>query len=717
MTAHAEMTYIDEPGLPYWLRRLSLIAQGDQPGALVDVAELLGHATRSRGIVLWESPSSADSDDLSVLTAWLHPSVPRMRAIPSTADAVTREADVRRTLALSNPNGGSLLGLLVDAALPLEYADGSRGVLTLCGSGGLTGGAFDTAAELLTILPAVLAVRRERKTLALVNAANDIMHEADIESGTQPLPRQELQAYFNQICARLSESMYGADVSLYLRECDADASCAYFAGWPAATTNARTAPIVVSGPRPCSPQPGVALIEELLTNGTHVWGVLRCESASGPPAYFTHTDLTILRPVAAQLARYWANWLNRRALFEENQSWRHLANGITEFNQILTQALRQDDAKDRQPQVAAAALRVASSVVPTSTGAAVYVAAAGGKKERPSLQLASATGDHGVSEAGRAQAEHAYRSRKRTVGHVPNADDADGWIVSAPIRVGQQAYGALIAEGPGSEPPANSAQVYDILSDQLGLYRHLAHTMDALKTVQNEQADAMEDLKHQLVSPLRAATDRTDLVLRLGRFDRRTQYELEATRGLCRKASRVAMSAGVFATLSKGQLPEPRKERLGAGDLRRMLIAAAADCQTLSNPEMGRRFTVNRQSLDTLDKRLVQADSSFLQQCVGNLFDNADKYSYPNTEVTISATVTDHELAINVISTGVPVRSDDRRRCLERNWRGPEARNSTGEGSGIGLWIVDHLMRSMNGRVELHPDNDTLCVALILPTT
>ena len=106
-----------------------------------------------------------------------------------------------------------------------------------------------------------------------------------------------------------------------------------------------------------------------------------------------------------------------------------------------------------------------------------------------------------------------------------------------------------------------------------------------------------------------------------------------------------------------------------------MLIAAAADCQILSDPDLRRRFTVDRAIGGRPGPALVHADSSFLQQCVGNLLDNADKYSYPQTEVILWPRSTDQQFAIKVVSTGVPLPLDDRPRCLERNWRGEAARN------------------------------------------
>ncbi|HEY5787571.1 MAG TPA: ATP-binding protein, partial [Microlunatus sp.] len=675
------------------LRKLTEVALGSRPGTLAEVAAVLGRATRSRGVVLWEAPeTAAATDELSVLCAWRATNTPGLaeEAPPIdpgyTVDPITQEAYVRRTLALPGTNGGNLVGLVVDAALPFTYADGSRGVLTLCGAGGLDDAAFDETAELLEVVPQVLAVRRERLTLGLVNACGDILHAADVESGSEPLPRQRLVGYFTTVCERLSEAMQEAEVALFLEEPGCEGRYDHFAGWPIAASGAH--PPSVAEADGCRHQlrPGERSIDQRLMSGTHTWGILRCTRPAGLPDYFTHSDLSLLRPVAAQLARHWATWLNRRALSEENRSWWALASGITEFNKVLADALRGAESTTAdQPTVAEAALRVASTVVPAASGAAVFSAAPAGKRKSPSLVVTAQSGLSDHLRTRHDQATRAYGSGvQRISSGSTDATGAERWMVSTPIRVGNQAYGTLTAEGIGAEPPANSAQVYEILSDQLGLYRHLERTMSQLKAAQRElnanlnaQAEVMEDLKHQLVSPLRAATDRTDLVIRQGQFDRRTQRELAAARGLCRKASRVAMSAGVFAALSKGERPTARSELLGAGDLQRMLVAGADDCRILSNPEMRRSFEVDRASLSGIGRTLVHADSSFLQQCVGNLLDNADKYSYPETEVRVAVAApigADRHLRITVTSTGLPLLVEDRIRCLERSWRGSAAR-------------------------------------------
>ena len=175
------------------------------------------------------------------------------------------------------------------------------------------------------------------------------------------------------------------------------------------------------------------------------------------------------------------------------------------------------------------------------------------------------------------------------------------------------------------------------------------------------------------------------------------------------------MSAAVFAALSKGAAPRPRFELLSVDDLLRLLISGADDAQLLSNPRRRIRFEVEREGIRILNRRLIQADRSFVEQCVGNLLDNAAKYSYEDTAVRIHGSVDDEGFAVRVTSTGLPVDPADAKLCLRRNWRGSVARTTTGEGSGLGLWIVDHLMRSMKGAVRVQPVQDTTTVLLTFP--
>lgn len=705
-------------------------------GTVGDLVRVVARATGSRGAVLWEAPDELRGDlALSVLALWVGDLSPDSVRRAVAADPITELALGKQSLVVPEDVGGTpalLYGEPVTAAVPIDYADGYRGVLTLLGGDEFSADAFDIAVELVEILPELCSAVRERQTLALVNACNTILHDADIESPGRPLSRERLGEHLSEVCDLVAEALHCAEVSIFLEEPDdresdyrllaasAGACCSSHAEAVEPVDSVRSG--LAAGDEP--------LMEVRLVRGGTASGLLRCRGSSGPPHHFTTSDFALLRPIAAQVSRYWRNWLQWRAIRDENDSWRGLAAGMTSFNKLIAEKLG-GGGRDRRhaQQVSEVAVQIVREVVPESTGATVFRATetadgALGLVPEASAGAGSRTAAIPVSRG----AVRVLRSRMQY--STTDADELSaervaagcGWLLRTPIHVGEQVYGVLEAVGPDARLPANSAQVHEIIADQIGLHRHLQDTLghlhDArrrLEVSRRTEAEAMEDLKHQLVSPLRTAANRTELVLTSRRFDPRAERQLKAIRGLCRKASRVAMSAGVFATLSKGELPAPKLEPFSVGDMLPTLIAAADDAQVLGDPRRGIIFDVERETFRGLERRHVDVDASFLQQCVGNILDNAAKYAYRDTRVRIDADVTTTSLTIAVTSTGVPLTAHDVERCLQRNWRGDVARSTTGEGSGLGLWIVDNLVRAMRGHVIVEADADRTIVRLALP--
>ena len=66
-------------------------------------------------------------------------------------------------------------------------------------------------------------------------------------------------------------------------------------------------------------------------------------------------------------------------------------------------------------------------------------------------------------------------------------------------------------------------------------------------------------------------------------------------------------------------------------------------------------------------------------------------------------------------STGTPLRPAELPHVVAGGRRGDMARSTTGEGSGLGLWIVDHLTRAMGGRLVVDARADLTTVRLLLP--
>jgi signal transduction histidine kinase len=710
-----------------WLRELQHTAsQQHSLRGLNRLVEVIGVAAGCTGAVLWEETDRpAGSPALAVLAQW-----PRGGA--RRCDATTLSAFRTGTLALpaestpaqlaaANGNGGPPVGTnQVIGALPVELADGSRGVLSLTGPARLSEAAFDIAADLLDVLPELRDVLHDRQALHLVRECQRVLHEVDLASPHEPLPPERLAEHLAGLCRSVAGVLECAEVSLYLREYPGQEQVPLLAS----TSRQRTGFVQLGRPT------RGRTLDVPLFSGDRAWGLIRCAGAYEPPLWFTRTDEDSLAPVADQLARYWSTWLHRRAISAENLSWQRLAEGITRFNQLISQELARGTPHDEV--IDEIALKTVLDVVPECGRVDIW--------QRPRrgsalVHRASRTAHGELDEAGAALpppvAELLARVYRRatpvattdaTLLNPAGTRQGYGFLVGIPIGFGGRCEGVLAAFGPADTLPTNSTQVCEIIGDQLALYQQLHQTMANLQQTRRRlqetvrsQADTLADLEHQMVSPLLTATSRIDRVILGGRFDSRTDAQLRACRGLCRKASRVAMSAGVFAGLSKDRPPTPKDDLLGADDVLRLLIACADDAQMLSNPRRRIAFDVRRDSVRALGRRLVRGDRSFLEQCIGNVLDNAAKYSYVDTAVDIGGGVEAGEFSIVVTSHGLPLDPKDVQNCLVRNWRGPEASATTGEGSGLGLWIVDNLMRSMRGSVRVSAAGDETTVRLNLP--
>lgn len=485
--------------------------------------------------------------------------------------------------------------------------------------------------------------------------------------------------------------------------------------------------------------------------GADVLGAIRCCAANLPPYYFAKREVILLQLVAARLSQYWAGWLRRREMEEENQSWRALVESVTQMNSFAHHELTKEVLDEHR--IFDEGLRVAGSVIPAAqitdvrlldeNAKELYFAAthgpawekgSGGEIDRRKRRRFPVT-DKPAKSAG----AHVFQTGK--LYEIPDVR-MDGAFYSetfpdtrrmivAPISSEEEFFGVLDIRGTGERDFPRHAQVIaNLLGQQLGLYHYLSLIIGRLQRATAElndaaekQAQAFQDLQHQFKSPVIQAHARIRGVLSADLHDDKLTSALRAVRGLCGKATRVGMNVKLFADLAKdSSLPSLRQDDLlplRYDDLLRMLIEAADDYQILVDPALRIRFDVDRKSFDPRSLVRVRGNMSLLQQAVGNIVDNAAKYSFPETTVRIYGGLTGTgRFHISVMNEGIKIRSSDLNSCIKRGWRGGEAQLVTGEGSGIGLWIVDHVMRAQGGGVVIMPTTDEgfTDVKLILPT-
>jgi two-component system sensor histidine kinase KdpD len=96
----------------------------------------------------------------------------------------------------------------------------------------------------------------------------------------------------------------------------------------------------------------------------------------------------------------------------------------------------------------------------------------------------------------------------------------------------------------------------------------------------------------------------------------------------------------------------------------------------------------------------VPLDYSMIDQVLTNLLENALKFSPPDSEVRVTASVTGGALRVAVEDAGAGLPESERKRVFGPFYR---VRGVTAPGSGLGLAIADGLVRAHGGRIWAEP--------------
>lgn len=94
-------------------------------------------------------------------------------------------------------------------------------------------------------------------------------------------------------------------------------------------------------------------------------------------------------------------------------------------------------------------------------------------------------------------------------------------------------------------------------------------------------------------------------------------------------------------------------------------------------------------------------NATLLEQAVGNLVDNAIKYSPANGAVLVKAIQRGNQVVITVADHGAGIAKEHLGRIFERFYRVDKSRSRKEGGTGLGLSIVKHIVTAHNGTVSV----------------
>ena len=221
--------------------------------------------------------------------------------------------------------------------------------------------------------------------------------------------------------------------------------------------------------------------------------------------------------------------------------------------------------------------------------------------------------------------------------------------------------------------------------DEIG---RLAVTMnrmlERLESARNSQRRFVSDASHELRSPI--TTIRQHAEVALAHPDRVTAAELaEVVLAEQQRMQRLVEDLLLLARADE-HVPLPR---------------AAVDLDDLAFEEGHRLRSATSKRVDTsgVNAVRVQGDADALRRMVRNVGENAVRHASSRVDVTLVERGEEVVLTIDDDGPGIP--ATERARVLQRFVRLDEARSRDEGGSGLGLSIVDEVVRAHGGSMSI----------------
>ena len=295
-----------------------------------------------------------------------------------------------------------------------------------------------------------------------------------------------------------------------------------------------------------------------------------------------------------------------------------------------------------------------------------------------------------------------------------------------------------IADATKSGSTSNELRIVDAHTETSWLIRAVSRKTSAFGMVAvdmgNASEKAMGAIRHRVESVLTdaaATLDRLDVARALGEAKIRTEAETfrDAMIGSVSHELRTPLASIVGSTYVLANAPCVKQDaRLAAlaedvrheaerlnDDIQNLLDASRitsagirphlqwADVSDILNAAVDRkqrRLYAHQLEMDVPDELpLVRADPVLVEQALGQILDNAAKYSPAGSVIRVAAEEVGSTVSIAVVDQGAGLTEEERAQIFERFYRSPR-QHPTSTGSGLGLWIARAFVLATGGSIE-----------------
>ena len=289
------------------------------------------------------------------------------------------------------------------------------------------------------------------------------------------------------------------------------------------------------------------------------------------------------------------------------------------------------------------------------------------------------------------------------------------WLVRliAPEILGYGAIAVELGDGAGEPAEVVARRVESLLDEATLTLKHLK-TKEAIEQATiNYQTEILRDaliggVSHELRTPLASILGSCSVLNRIPaiRDDRQSRELVEA----------INEQAGSLDNEIRNLLDATRISAKGVRP--QLLWTDPTDIVGAAVKQKERKLAAHRVTLDIArEVPLVHVDTVLVEQALGQLLENAAKYSPPGSEIKINSRCDDGCVILSVQDQGVGLTADEKGQLGRRSFRG-RGHAVGASGSGLGLWIASTFIAANGGSLHAESRGPGLgtTMSLRLPT-
>ena len=215
-----------------------------------------------------------------------------------------------------------------------------------------------------------------------------------------------------------------------------------------------------------------------------------------------------------------------------------------------------------------------------------------------------------------------------------------------------------------------------------------------LRRLEQVRTDFVANVSHELKTPLTSIKGFVETLLE-GAIDNREMAE-KFLKIIMLEAERLTRLINDILSISK---LESGMTEVGTERIRLDKMAfEVADMLRIHAEE--KHVTINAHR--NREPVYVMGSPDHVEQMLINLIENGIKYNKPGGSVTVHVFGNKDEANLTISDTGIGIAEEHLPRLFERFYRVDKGRSRSMGGTGLGLAIVKHIVRGMNGEIEVH---------------